>query len=459
MIGRDRVWTVGASTFALASIGCGLAPNLEVLIACRLIQGAGAAAMKPTTVAMVAGMFPEERRGWALGVMGSALAGAAAFGPVIGGVLTASLGWRAIFVVNAPIALAAILILRRSGRSEQPGAPRERIDVTGAAVLGAALLLVILALNEGDAFGGALTAGVVGTAVLCGVAFAIMELRRETPILELHLFRRPAFLAGNAITLLTSIGFFGAFFLQSLYLQGVADFSILESGLLLAPLGTATLLSSTVGGRLSDRIGARPPIVVGLGLCAAGLALLGQTESESSYWGHIFPAYVLEGAGWGLASAPLNSAVIGAAGVDRAGQAAGVMSTFDKFGSAFGVALASSLFDSRAEDAVPAELAAHGVRADPSRLEQLVATLGTNDIHQQVERIVPGDTAAALRALDDAAVQGFDLVMAVSAGAFALALVLAAIGLRGATSRRAHRHWVPRRSREAHRQVPGRLEG
>ena len=233
----------------------------------------------------------------------------------------------------------------------------------------------------------------LAAAAALGVAFVSVELRRDAPVLELRLLRRPAFAVGNAITLLSSLGFFGAFFLQSLYLQEVAGFSIVESGLLLAPLGTATLVTSTVGGRLSDRAGPRVPIVVGLALCVAGLVVLTRAGPDSSYAAHVLSAYVLEGAGWGLVSAPLNSAVISAAGIDRAGEAAGMMSTLDKFGAALGVAVASAVFDARSDDALSGELSALGVRIDPEEIEALRHVLGTGDIRGHVERIVPGTRA------------------------------------------------------------------
>jgi Major Facilitator Superfamily len=230
--------------------------------------------------------------------------------------------------------------------------------------------------------------------------------------------------------------------------------------LLLAPLGTATLVTSTVGGRLSDRAGPRVPIVVGLALCIAGLVVLTRAGPDSSYAAHVLSAYVLEGAGWGLVSAPLNSAVISAAGIDRAGEAAGVMSTLDKFAAALGVAVASAVFDARSGDALSGELSALGVRIDPQEIEALRHVLGTGEIRGHVERIVPGDPSAALRGVDAAFMTGFDLVMALSAAAFGLALLVAIIGLRSEPGPRpACKPLVPRLARDAHHPVPGRLEG
>jgi EmrB/QacA subfamily drug resistance transporter len=460
MFGRERMWTAGAATFAIASLASGAAPNLELLVASRVVQGIGAAAMKPTTVAMVAAAFPAERRGWALGIMGSALAGAAALGPAIGGVLAETLGWRAIFLVNAPIALAAILVLRHVAAPGERAAPGGRVDVAGAGLLGSCLLLIILAITEAQDWGGGWALAMLAAAAALGVTLVVVELRQDTPMLELRLLRRPAFAAGNAITLLTSLGFFAAFFLQSLYLQEVAGFSILESGLLLAPLGIATLLTSTVGGRLSDRVGARVPIAVGLTLCATGLLLLAQAEPDSSYLTHLMPAYVLEGAGWGLASAPLNSAVISAAGIDRAGQAAGVMSTLDKFGAAVGVGAASAIFNARSDDAISGELSQRGISIDPQQLDELKRALGTNNLLGQIERILPVDPSAALAALNDAFMAGFGLIMALSAAVFAVALLVTVVGLRTEPRRRSSRRAIiPHRAGDAHQRLPGRLEG
>jgi predicted MFS family arabinose efflux permease len=270
--------------------------------------------------------------------MGSTLAAAAASGPVIGSVLVSAISWRAIFLVNLPIALVAVLVLRRATRDgTAPTGSVNGLDSSGAALLGLAMLGAVLAIS-GTA---AVALGPAAAGLL--VAFVLRERRAREPIVQLSLFRIRAYAVGNAISVLTSVGFFGMFFLQSLYLQGPLGYSALLGGVLLVPLGAATLLSSTIGGRLSDRWGSRLPMVAGLVLTTAAPLLLSRVDAQSNYVTEVLPAYVLEGLGWGLVSAPLNALVIGAATNAHSGEAAGVMGTLDKLGGAVGVAIAGGL--------------------------------------------------------------------------------------------------------------------
>jgi EmrB/QacA subfamily drug resistance transporter len=351
LLGHERVWRIGATTFAVASLVCALAPNEAVLIGGRVLQGVGAAAMKPTTVAIVAAVVPPSRRGWALGIMGSTLAAAAAAGPVIGSLVVAAVNWRAIFLLNLPIAVLAIVVLRRATRSDDavPSRAAASIDGVGAALLGLSMVAAVLALS------GTHQAILAAAFPILLAGFFWRERRAPNPIVDLTLFRVRAYAIGNAVSVLTSVGFFAMFFLQSLYLQGPLGFSPLTAGALLVPLGAATLASSTVGGRLSDRWGARLPIVVGLVLTTAALVLLSRVTADSDYVTHFLPAYVLEGLGWGLASAPLNALVVGAATLDHSAEAAGVMSTLDKLGAGIGVALAGTLLSAHGGSVLTAD--------------------------------------------------------------------------------------------------------
>jgi predicted MFS family arabinose efflux permease len=255
------------------------------------------------------------------------------------------------------------------------------------------------------------------------------ERRVREPIVQLALFRVRAYAVGNAISVLTSVGFFAMFFLQSLYLQGPLDYAPLAAGALLVPLGGATLLSSTVGGRLSDRWGPRVPIVVGLVLTTAALIVLSRVGAGSDYASHVLPAYVLEGLGWGLVSAPLNALVIGAATTDHSAEAAGVMATLDKLGAAVGVALAGSLLSSRGDDALASELAARGVTVSSDVLGRLSALVGRPDAGAEAAGVLGGHAAAAADAMNAAFFSGFTATMLVAACAMGAALALSAAGL------------------------------
>lgn len=429
VLGRDRIWFAGAGLFALASVGCGLAPHEGVLIACRVVQGVGAAALKPATVAIVAAAFAD-RKGWALGIMGSTLAGAAALGPVVGGTITELLGWRAIFFVNVPIVAVAMALVLSAGSRPRAELMRREVDVAGSVLLGIAVLLLVLALNQLHAWGLAASGALLAGCGLAVAAFVAHERRSPSPVVQLRLFRERGYLAGNVVSILTSFGFFGMFLLQSLYLQGTLGFSVQEAGLLLAPLGAATLVSSTVGGRLADRVGPRVPILAGLALGAVALLLLARAGTDASYAVDVLPSYILEGIGWGLVSAPLNMAVIDTVGVERGGEATGVLSTFDKLGAVVGavvgVALTGTLVDSQARQELPTELAREGLPPALGRSESLVDEVGTAT--RPGETSLPIDDVSA--ALNAAFMSGFRIVMLVGAAVFALALVVAYVGLR-----------------------------
>jgi DHA2 family methylenomycin A resistance protein-like MFS transporter len=339
-IGAKRVFVAGFALFTLASAGCGLAPDLGVLVAARAVQGVGAAVLVPCSLTLLNHAFPDTgERARAVGLWAAGASAALSAGPLLGGVLTATLGWRAIFFINAPIGLAGILITLRWA-SETSRTAGRGIDLPGqfAAVL--ALTALAAGVIEGGqrGLGDPLVLVAFAVAVLAAAAFGVIEARSRRPMLPLGLFRSPSFGAASAIGLLVNIAFYGLLFVLSLFFQRAQHHSALVTGLAFAPMTVAIIAANLVSGRLAQRVG----IMVGAVLMAAGCAgLLGFGA------GAPYPALVGQlvalGFGLGLVVPAITSALLGGVARERSGIASGTLNTARQTGSVLGVALFGAL--------------------------------------------------------------------------------------------------------------------
>jgi EmrB/QacA subfamily drug resistance transporter len=322
--GRRRMFVVGTIWFTLASLLCGLAPNIEALVAARLLQGAGGALLTPGSLALIQASFRPEERARAIGAWSGLGGVAAALGPFVGGILV-ELSWRWVFLINLPFgALVVFVALRHVPESRDPDMD-PRLDVAGA-VLGAVGLAgttyALVQLGEGGPTKGAVTAGLVGVASL--VAFVLVERRSTHPMLPVDVFASRQFTAANLVTFTVYGALGGVFFLLVLHLQIVAGFDPLLAGLALLPTTAAMLLLSARAGALAQRIGPRLPMTVGPLTCAGGILLMLRIGPGASYVGDVLPAAVIFGLGLSLTVAPLTAAVLAAASVRHAGVASGV---------------------------------------------------------------------------------------------------------------------------------------
>jgi EmrB/QacA subfamily drug resistance transporter len=315
--GRRRVFVVGVVWFAAASLLCGLAPNAEVLIAARVLQGIGGALLTPGSLALIQASFHPDDRAKAVGVWSGLGGVGAAVGPFVGGWLVDGPGWRWVFLLNVPLAALCVPVALKHVPESRDPRQRERFDVLGAALGAGALALVTYALIGGD-----LVTGLAGLAV--GVVFVLVERRRPAPMLPPSVFASRLFTAVNIVTVCVYAAFGGFFFLTALQLQVVVGYSPLGAGTALLPTTVLMLLLSARSGALAQRIGPRLPLTVGPLLCAVGMLLMLRVGEDASYVRDVLPALVVLGLGMVTLVAPLTATVLASVESGRAGLASGV---------------------------------------------------------------------------------------------------------------------------------------
>jgi EmrB/QacA subfamily drug resistance transporter len=339
--GRRRLYLIGLVLFAVASLACGLAPNVALLIAARGVQGVGAAAMFATTMALISNTYTGRDRGMAFGIWGAVNGAASALGPVIGGLLTVNFGWRWIFLVNLPVSVVAVaLTLRVVTESRDPN-PR-RVDLPGMVSFTVAAAALTYALIRG-AWASTETIALIAVTVVALVVFVIAERRNPAPMLDLKLLRNRTFTAMLLAGALLSAAAWAAMTYQSLWLQSVLGLSAIQAGLVFLPAAGAAFLVSGQVGRFLHRTSPRWMVGTGLAVIAAG-ALAQTVVRPHSGWPVLIPGLVLIGVGAGLAMASLTSTALAAVPGERAGMAGGALSAFRQLGYAFGIAVLGEVF-------------------------------------------------------------------------------------------------------------------
>jgi EmrB/QacA subfamily drug resistance transporter len=324
--GRRRVFVTGIVWFASASLLCGLAPNVETLIAARVVQGVGGALLTPGALAILEASFEPEDRARAIGAW-SGLGGiAGALGPFLGGWLVQVSSWRLCFLINVPVAaLVAVVALRRVPESRDAEAPAH-LDIAGVLTGAAGLAGLSYGFTAWPALGA--TSPIVLASLAIGlagmVAFVVTEQRSRHPMLPLEVFASRAFTAANLVTFAVYGALGGVFFLVVLNLQVVARFAPLAAGVSLLPVTALMLLLSARAGALAQRIGPRIPMTLGPVVCAGALLLLIRIGAHASYAGDVLPAVVLLGLGLSLTVAPLTATALGSVDERHAGVASGV---------------------------------------------------------------------------------------------------------------------------------------
>jgi EmrB/QacA subfamily drug resistance transporter len=357
LVGRRRVFVVGLAVFSIASLLCGLAGSPTVLNLARAMQGLGGAAMFSMSLALIAQEFHGRDRGTAFGIWGATVGGAVAIGPVVGGLITDGLGWEYIFFLNLPIGAAAIFVaLTRVGESKDPG--DARIDWPGLVTFSSGLFLLVFALVRGNAEGWTSTlilGFLIGSAVLL-LAFVAVERRRDHPMLDLTLFRKPAFTGASVAALALSASMFAMFLYITLYIQNSLGFEPLDAGLRFIPLTLVSFFAAPVSGQLMGRIPMRVPFGFGLLLVGIGLLLMGGLSADSK-WTHLLPGFLLAGVGIGTINPAIASTAVGVVPPQRSGMGAGISNTFRQVGIATGIAGLGALFQHRLETTIPRALA------------------------------------------------------------------------------------------------------
>ncbi len=364
LVGRRRLYITGLVVFAAGSLAAGIAPTGELLIAARLLQGIGGAAISPATLSIVSAEFRGRERGIAFGIWGSVIGGMAAIGPLIGGWLTTNASWRWAFLINLPIAAVAIVGTYAYIHESRDEHAESRFDPLGAALTMLGFGALVFGLIEGYKYGWwgqSATFSAIGLtwpegwpisiipvafaiAVVCLLTFAVRELRKEragdrSGIFQFALFRYPGYRYGNLTALILSLGEFGLIFVIPLFLQGMLGYSAFDTGLVLLALAGGTFLAGPSAGALASRIGPKWVVTSGMVLEAIGIFWIGFLFSpDLTGWGLVPPLFVY-GIGVGLATAQLTNVALADIPRDESGVASGGTSTLRQVGSALGIAI------------------------------------------------------------------------------------------------------------------------
>ncbi|HEX5851740.1 MAG TPA: MFS transporter [Solirubrobacteraceae bacterium] len=360
LLGRKRVFMAGLFVFTGASAMCGLSTTPLMLNLARAVQGTGGAMMFATSLALLAHAFHGKERGTAFGVFGAVTGAAVAVGPVLGGIITSGIGWEWIFFVNIPIgALAVFVTLTQVEDSRDPGATG--VDWAGLVTFSGSLFMLVYALVQGNEKGWGSTEIVtllIASAILL-VAFLLVEHLQRRPMLDLTLFRRPAFAGASIVAFTLSSSFFAMFLYLTLYIQDVLGYTPLQAGLRFLPTTLLSFAVAPIAGKLSVRLPVR--LLLGSGLLLIGLGLIAMTTLDaSSSWTALIPGFVLAGAGVGLVNPPLASTAIGVVPHERSGMASGINSTFRQVGIATGIAGLGAVFQHSVTHGTTAALRAGG---------------------------------------------------------------------------------------------------
>jgi EmrB/QacA subfamily drug resistance transporter len=343
-VGRRLVFVLGLGLFTLASIACAVAPSAAILIAARAVQGLGAAMVMPLSLTILTTAFPPERRATIVGIWGGIGGLAVASGPLVGGALTQGLSWHWIFWVNAPIGLVAVLL--SVVRLPESKGPATRLDLVAAGLVGGGAIAIVSGLiragDDGWTSGASLGMIVVGLVLVA--AFVLWELRADQPMLPMHLFRIRSFTAGNATAFLMAGTISSAAFLIAQYMQFGLGYSPLDAGLRVLPWTATPVFIAPLAGLLSERMGARPVLTIGMLLQGLGLGAFALLTTAGVSYVQLLIPLVAAGIGISMALPVVPTVVVSAVRPHEMGKASGVNSTVQRFGSAFAIAIAAAVF-------------------------------------------------------------------------------------------------------------------
>jgi EmrB/QacA subfamily drug resistance transporter len=344
VFGRRRCLLAGAILFALASLLCGIAPTLLILVIGRVLQGAAGALMVPAGMAIISGAYGTEKRASALGILVGVSGVAQSMGPLLGGFLTAEVSWRWVFFINLPLVAVIMVVSVRSIQESRAENTSHRIDIAGVLTLAAALTCLLLGL---DAIAGPdndrmAAFDLIALSLVLFVIFTFVERRTDNAILDGKLLQRPAFLCSCVASFLLGFVFFLFLFITAVYLQERLGYNALTAGIALAPLSLVLAVTGIISGRLTNRFPLPTLLIVSCVFLASGLTILSFVPASYGYIGMVFP-FLLIAAGVGPGFTLLNTAGLAAIPSERSGQATGMIYMFRFAGGAIGVSAASAL--------------------------------------------------------------------------------------------------------------------
>jgi EmrB/QacA subfamily drug resistance transporter len=418
--GRKKIYAIGIALFALASIWCGVAPNIEQLILARAAQGVGGALLVPGSLAIISATFSEEDRGQAIGTWSGATAITTALGPLLGGWLIEHVSWRAVFFLNVPLAIVVIalvvLFVPESRDEEQAG----KIDLAGAALATLSLAGIVFGLIESSRLGFSnwlVVATAVGGAIFAA-AFVTVESRVRSPMMPLALFRSRNFAGANLLTLFLYAALSGTLFFLPLNLIQVQKYSPTAAGAAILPFILIMFGLSRWSGGLVKKYGSRLPLVIGPAIAAIGFALFTRPGVGGSYWTTFFPAMVVIGLGMAISVAPLTTTVMNSVRESHAGIASGINNAVSRTAGLLAIAVLGLVMFQTFNGCLDTQLDHIGVKPE---IRQALAEKRIKLAGAEIPRDIDDQTRLAIKeSIDECFISGFRRVMLLGA---ALAVV------------------------------------
>lgn len=413
LLGRRRVFIAGLILFVAASLLCGLSGSPTMLNVSRGLQGIGGAMMFATSLALIAQEFEPHERGTAFGIWGATTGFAVAVGPLVGGALTEAFGWEWIFLVNVPIGLlTAAVTVARVPESERD--PNARIDWAGLLTFSAGLFFLVLALIRGNDEGwtSAPIVSMLAAAVILLAAFVVVESRRAQPMLDLRLFRKPAFTGAQIVAFSLHASMFSMFLYIVLYMQNVLGYSPLETGVRFLPISLLSFLAAPLAGKLVERLPVRAFLGAGLALVGVGLVLMSGIDPADD-WTTLLVGFVLAGVGIGFVNPPLATAAIGVVEPRRSGAASGINSTFRQVGTAVGIAGLGALLQSKVSDKLDPLLA--NAPLPPGAADRLAEAVSSGGAAAAARAVPPQARELVAEAARRAFIDGLNEILIVAA--------------------------------------------
>jgi len=418
LFGRRKVFLAGVVIFATSSGAIGFSPNDTWLVAWRAVQGTGAALMMPATLSIITNAFPPQERGKAIGTWAGVSAMALAIGPVVGGFLVESVSWQSIFFLNLPVAVGAVVIALFAVRESRDDTVERSVDIPGVLSLTVGLAALVLALVEGNewGWGSPRELAMLVIAVVGLTAFALVERRREAPMVDFSFFRSRTFLGANIVAFIVSFAMLAMFFFLALYMQNIRGYSPLQAGVRFLPSTVMIIVIAPLAGRLADRVGSRPLITFGL-LCVSGALFWQSHLTVFSGYGALLPGFMLMGVGMGFVMSPMSLAAMNAVDRTKAGVASGILSMNRMVGGTFGVAILGALVATLGRSKIDQLLP----QLPDSARSRLAAGLGSGGVsHGVPARVIDGAQQAFVYSLHCGLLLGSGVALLGALAGFAL---------------------------------------
>ncbi|HUJ06918.1 MAG TPA: DHA2 family efflux MFS transporter permease subunit [Streptosporangiaceae bacterium] len=358
--GQRKMFIIGVVTFTLASAACGLSPTVGWLVGFRAVQGVGAALLMPQTLAILTTVFPPERRGAAFGIWGAVAGVATIAGPTLGGLLVSAFDWRYIFYINVPIGIIVIVMSLFLVPDVRTGA-QHKLDIAGVLLASLALLAICYGLVEGQKYDWGHIVSFLSIPLVIGIGVVLLALflfvqartQDQEPLVPFSLFRDRNFSLMNWVSGAVSVGMMGIFLPFTIYLQSALGFSALKAGLTMAPASIVSMFVAPAAGRLTDRIGGKYILFVGLLFFAGGMGLTAAIATTHSTWQDFVPTLALAGFGMGCTFAPMTTTAMRSVQPRTAGAASGMINTVRQVGAVLGTAAVGALLQNRLAVSLP----------------------------------------------------------------------------------------------------------